>query len=97
MKKSIDWNKKNDYPYTSHSVYVAILTESQSYSNFVESGYPNGAQKGHGFNKCWITLSIQIFFTKLLRIDPCEKHVNILGNLFLACSKLVTMAIYVVK
>ena len=47
MKKSIDWNKKKDYPYTSHSVYVAISTESQSYSNFVESGYPNGAQKGH--------------------------------------------------
>jgi hypothetical protein len=35
-------------------------------------------------------------------IDPCEKRVNILGgqhwrNFFMACSKLVTMAIYVVK
>ena len=43
-----------------------------------------------------------IFFTKLSRIDPCEKRMNILGgkhwcNFFLACSKLVTMAIYVRK
>ena len=42
------------------------------------------------------------FFTKLSRIDPCEKRVNILGgqhwrNFLMACSKLVTMAIYVVK
>ena len=43
-----------------------------------------------------------IFFTKLSKIDPCEKRVNILGgqhcrNFFMACSKLVTVAIYVVK
>ena len=42
------------------------------------------------------------FFTKLSRIDPCEKCVNILGgqhwrNFLMACSNLVTMAIYVVK
>ena len=40
--------------------------------------------------------------TKLSRIDPCEKRVNILGGqhwrgFFMACSKHVTMAIYVVK
>ena len=43
-----------------------------------------------------------IFFTKLSKIDPCEKRVNILDgqhcrNFFMACSKLVTVAIYVVK
>ena len=43
-----------------------------------------------------------ILLAKLSRIDSCEKLVNILGgqhwrNLFMACSKLVTMAIYVVK
>ena len=42
------------------------------------------------------------FFTKLSRIDPCEKRVNILGgqhwrNFLMACSNLVTMAVYVVK
>ena len=42
------------------------------------------------------------FFTKLSRIDPCEKRVNILGgqhwrNSLMACSNLVTMAVYVVK
>ena len=40
------------------------------------------------------------FFTKLSGIDSCEKH--ILGghawrNFFMACRKLVAMAIYVVK
>ena len=43
-----------------------------------------------------------MFFTKLSRIDPCEKRVNILGGqhwryVFMAFSKIVTMAIYVVK
>ena len=42
------------------------------------------------------------FITKLSRIDPCEKRMNILGgqhwrNFFMACSKLETMAIHVVK
>ena len=41
-------------------------------------------------------------FTKLSRIDPCEKRVNIVGgqhwgNSLMACSNLVTMAVYVVK
>ena len=54
------------------------------------------------FNKSQTTLPIQFFFTKLSRIDPCEKRVNILGgqhwhNFLMACSNLVTMAIYVVK
>ena len=40
--------------------------------------------------------------TKLSRIDPCEKRVNLLGgqhwhNFFMACSKHEAMAIYVVK
>ena len=43
-----------------------------------------------------------MFFTKLSGIDPCEKCINIIGghawrNLFMACSKLEAMAIYVVK
>ena len=42
------------------------------------------------------------FITKLSRIDPCEKHVNILDgqhwrNFLMAYNNLVTMAIYVVK
>ena len=41
-------------------------------------------------------------FTKLLGIDPCEKRINIQGghawrHLFMACSKLEAMAIYLVK
>ena len=41
-------------------------------------------------------------FTKLSGIDPCEKRFNIPGehawrHLFMACSKLEAMVIYVVK
>ena len=42
------------------------------------------------------------FFTKLSEIDPCEKRIDMLGghawrHIFMACSKLEAMAIYVVK
>ena len=41
-------------------------------------------------------------FTKLSEIDPCEKHIDMLGghawrHIFMAFSKLGAMAIYVVK
>ena len=47
-------------------------------------------------------VNFEVFFTKLLGIDPCEKRINILGghawrHFFMACSKLEAMAIYVVK
>jgi hypothetical protein len=47
-------------------------------------------------------VSCDLFFTKLSGIDPCEKCINILGghawsNIFMACSKLEAMALYVVK
>ena len=46
--------------------------------------------------------NFDFFFTKLSEIDPCEKRINMLGgrawqHIFLACSKLGSMAIYVVK
>ena len=47
-------------------------------------------------------ISCEFFFTKLSGIDPCEKCIYKLGghacrHFFMACSKLVAMAIYVVK
>ena len=53
------------------------------------------------FNKRWITLLI-FFFTKLSGIDPYEKRIDYpdghaWGHVFMACSKLEAMAIYIVK
>ena len=46
-------------------------------------------------------VKFDFLFTKLSGIDPCEKRIDMLGahawEHFLACSKLETMAIYVVK
>ena len=47
-------------------------------------------------------VNFDFLFTKLSGIDPCEKHINIPGghawrHVFMACSKLDAMAIYLVK
>jgi len=47
-------------------------------------------------------VNFDFFFTKPSGIDPCEKRINRLGghawrNLFMACSKVAAMAIYLVK
>ena len=47
-------------------------------------------------------VNFNFFFTKLSEIDPCEKCIDMLGghawrHIFMACSKLEAMAIYVVK
>ena len=47
-------------------------------------------------------VNIELFFTKLSGIDPYEKHINKPGghawrHVFMACSKLEAMAIYLVK
>ena len=43
-----------------------------------------------------------LFFAKLSGIDPCEKRIDYsgghaLGHVFMACSKLEAMTIYLVK
>ena len=47
-------------------------------------------------------VNFEIFFAKLSWIDPYEKHIDYLsghawGPIFMACSKLEAMAIYLVK
>ena len=47
-------------------------------------------------------VNFDFLFTKLSKIDPCEKRIIIPGghawrHFFMACSKLKAMAIYVVK
>ena len=47
-------------------------------------------------------VNFDFLFTKLSSIDPCEKRINIPGghawrHVFMSCSKLEAMAIYVVK
>ena len=47
-------------------------------------------------------VNFKLLFTKLSGIDPCEKCIDMLGghawrHIFMACSKLEAMAIYVVK
>ena len=47
-------------------------------------------------------VNFELLFTKLSGIDPCEKRINIPGghalrHVFIACSKLEAMAIYLVK
>ena len=47
-------------------------------------------------------VDFNFFFTKLSEIDPCEKRIDMLvlhawQHIFMACSKLGAMAIYVVK
>ena len=43
--------------------------------------------------------NFDFLFTKLSRIDPCEKCINIpdMATFFMACSKFEAMAIYIVK
>ena len=47
-------------------------------------------------------VNFNFLFTKLPEIDPCEECIDMLGghawqHIFMACSKLEAMAIYVVK
>ena len=47
-------------------------------------------------------VNFNFLFNKLSGIDPCEKHINIpgghaWGHVFMACSKLEAMVIYLVK
>ena len=47
-------------------------------------------------------VNFNFFFTKLSEIDPCEKCIDMLGghawrHIFMACSKLEAMDIYIVK
>ena len=47
-------------------------------------------------------VNFELFFTKLLGIDPYEKRIDYTGghawgHVFMACSKLEAMAIYLVK
>ena len=57
----------------------------------------------HGFNKCWITLTILIFFSQnFQRLILVKKSIDMLGgnalwHISMACSKLGAMVIYVVK